>query len=104
MAGIKAFKTINTTGFELGQVQDNVAAALNPILSQPLVSGHIIKNIHLKIGDNVIQHSLQKPVAWIICGLSAPATIYDKQASNKLPNVSLILNASAACTISLFIF
>jgi len=104
VAGIKSFKTINTTGFELGQVQDNVSAALGPILSQPLIAGHLIKNIHLAVGDNTLQHSLNRPVSWFVCGQSAPSTFYDKQASNKLPNLTLILNASAACTISLFIF
>lgn len=104
MAGIKSFKTINTTEFELGQVQDNVAAALGPVLSQPIIAGHLMKNIHLAVGDNVIQHSFGKPVSWFVCGQSAPSTFYDKQASNKLPNLTLILNASAACTVSIFIF
>ena len=104
MAGIKSFKTINTTEFELGQVQDNVAAALGPVLSQPLIGGHLLKSIHLVAGDNVLQHSFGKPVSWFVCGQSATAQFYDKQASNKLPKMTLILNSSAACTISLFIF
>jgi hypothetical protein len=81
------------------------AASLNPVLANPLVNGRIITGIRLAVGDNIINHGLgTKLQGYIVVGSSAASTFYDKQASNQMPNLTLILVSSAATTINLYVF
>ena len=81
------------------------ASLLNPVLANPIVGGLLLEGIVLKSGDNVINHNLgTKLQGYIIVLNSAPVTFYDKQSTNQKPNLTLILNASGATTISLYVF
>ena len=81
-----------------------LAAEVNPLLANAFVKGHVI-SVVMKSGDNVINHGLgNKLQGWIVVGNNAATTFYDKQASNQKPELNLILNASGACTIQLYVF
>ena len=81
-----------------------LAAEVNPLLANPFVNGHTI-SVVMKSGDNVINHGLgNKLQGWIVVGNNAATTFYDKQASNQKPELNLILNASGACSIVLYVF
>jgi hypothetical protein len=87
---------------DLSLMQTSWAAQLNPLLDNPLNNGSILQSLVLASGDNVINHKLGKKLTgWYVVGQNASATFYDKQASNSTPQLTLVLNASAAVTISL---
>lgn len=91
------------TSFNL--FQTNLAQALSPVTSQPMAKSKIIPNIKLKAGINTIQTGLGYPLTgWYLIRQKQQAQIWDDQDSNKDPNNSLILYASAAVEISLVIF
>ncbi len=81
------------------------SAALNPLLANPLSSGALIEGIVVASGDNIINHTLQRRLqGYFVVMNSAAVTFYDKQRTNQRPDLTLILNASAAATISLYVF
>ena len=82
-----------------------LAAQINPLLANPFVNGQILSSVVMKSGDNVINHGLgNKLQGWIVVGNNAATTFYDKQATNQSPDLTLVLNASGACTINLYVF
>ncbi len=81
------------------------AASINPILSNPLVGGKILSNIVLATGSNVINHGLGKELqGWIPILNNANITIYDSQTTNSMPELTLVLVASGAATVSIYVF
>lgn len=80
------------------------AAAINPLLANPIVNGQIIQAV-VKTGVNTINHGLgRKLQGYIVILNSAAVTYYDSQLSNQRPDLNLILNASGAATVSLYVF
>lgn len=81
------------------------AATLNPVIANPLVGGHLILNQVLVSGANTINHGLgDKLQGYIVVMNSANVTFYDSQKTNPRPQLTLILNASGATTVSLYVF
>lgn len=81
------------------------AASLNPILSNPLINGRVLSGIVLKTGANPINHGLGEPLqGYFVILNSAAVTFYDSQSTNQRPDLTLILNASGATTVSLYVF
>ena len=81
------------------------AAILNPVINQPLISGRLVTNVSLSIGMNQVNHGLgRKLQGWIVVGLNAPAQIYDAQAQNQMPQLTLTLISDANCIASLWVF
>ncbi len=81
------------------------AAALNPLLANPLASGALIEGVVVASGDNVINHTLQRRLqGYFVVMNSAAVTFYDKQKTNQRPDLTLVLNATGAATISLYVF
>lgn len=81
------------------------SAILNPIVSNPANNSLLLPNIALKIGSNVINHKLgRKLQGWSICGIDGIANIYDTQASNQMPALTLTLTSDAVVTVSLLVF
>ncbi len=86
-------------------MQTKWSGQLSPLIANPITQGIILSQVHLINGDLVINHSLgRKLVGWIIIGIGAAATIYDKQATNQTPDLTLVLNSSAATTVNLYVF
>jgi hypothetical protein len=81
------------------------SSQLNPLLASPVANPSIISSIACVNGDNVISHKLgQTLTGYIVILNSASATFFDKQNTNPSPDRTLILNSSAATTISLLVF
>lgn len=94
------FQTINTTDKELQKIQDNITTAITGIEAKPFLGGVLLSSVSLSSGTNQIAHTLGKrPTLWVICDLSAAATIYRTASDTKF----LTLQASAPCTISLWV-
>lgn len=81
------------------------ATQLNPVLALPQSKGVILTRVSLQIGDNVIDHRLDRNLqGWQLIRVRAAATIYDKQDTNQLKSRTLVLNSSAAVVVDLFVF
>lgn len=82
------------------------ASQLNPILSLPLLKGNILTNISLKVGNNVINHLLGRPlIGWVpVRYHGSYAQLYDTQDTNTMSNLTLQLNASAPVIIDIYCF
>lgn len=86
-------------------LQNTWAAQLNPVLANPLTNGIILNNVELINGTTVVNHRLgRKLQGWLVIGLDAAATIFDNQASNQMPELTLSLTSDAACTCTLYVF
>ncbi len=100
---IKAFKKTYTPDKELNSIQENVEEVVAPLLKNPLLDGQILSNIELTTGSNSISHKLgRKLQGWIIVDIDAVSDIYKE--TSLTPSLTLVLNSSADCTISLYVF
>lgn len=86
-------------------MQTKWASIINPILAAPIVNGLLLNNVSLVSGDNTINHRLgRKLQGWIVVGKNANANIYDKQSTNTMPELTLVLNSSGTLTVNLWVF
>jgi len=90
----------------LNLFQDRVLKSVNPLLNNPLLDGVLLEEVVLLTGDNVVNHTLGRPlIGWIVTRRRASATIYDNQDANTgTPNLTLVLNSSANVTVDLYVF
>lgn len=89
----------------LDQMATTWAQALNPVISNPLMSGQLLQPQVLIAGSNVINHKLGRKLAgWIQVGINGVANIYDTQASNQSPQTTLNLVSDSNVTINLYVF
>ena len=99
---LSRFQTKDDT---VNRLQDQNVRVLNPLLSNPLVQGHILSNLPLKAGLNNIDHGLDRaPSGWTIVNITAPATIIQTTGSQNLASKFMILSSSAVCTASIYVF
>lgn len=99
----KAFKKAYTTDQDLNNIQENVEEAFTPFIKNPLLDGQILSNITLTAGDNDISHKLgRKLQGWLIVDINAVSNIYRKTSTT--PTLTLKLNSSANCIVSLYVF
>jgi len=89
----------------LDMMQTSWAQQLNPIIACPLLNGRLMTDIALVNGVTVVNHKLgRKLVGWQLTGINGPAVIYDNQATNQIPELTLSLTSNAAVTVSLWVF
>lgn len=89
----------------LDMMQTRWASELNPVLNNPLIDGLLIEGISLSNGTTVVNHLLgRKLQGWFIVGINAAATVFDNQATNQMPQLTLSLTSNAACTVNLWVF
>ena len=87
------------------RIQDQNIRVLNPLLSNPVVQGHVLSDLPLSSGTNNVNHGLGRaPLGWQIVRINAPATIVDLQATNTISNLTLVLSSSANTTASIYVF
>lgn len=92
-------------GLNLSQTQNTWATQLDPIIINPLVKGQLLTEVSLISGANVVNHKLgRKLQGWFIVGINGAAQIYDTQASNQMPQLTLNLTSNAAVLVNLWVF
>lgn len=92
-------------GLDLPMMQTKWASILNVLLSNPSLSSSILRNVSLANGTTVVNHKLGRPLqGWRIVGINGAATVYDSQASNQTPALTLVLVSSAAVIANLEVF
>lgn len=80
-------------------------AKIDPLIANTSNNASILKSIRLVVGDNIINHRLGKTLTgWRIVRKRANANIYDKQDTNQMPDLTLVLNSDAIVTIDVEVF
>lgn len=99
------FKTINTDDKDLQFIQDNVAASILPLESQPMVGGVVLKNISLVAGqDNIIQHTLGRfPQIFFVGNLNQNSVVWSQSSTALFNQSSNALNINLRCSVSCII-
>lgn len=96
-----ALRKINCKDLDLERVQDNISTAYDSAVSNPLLNGSFLTDIALSVGDNTVSHKLFRiPVGYLIVLKNANSDIYNGEMNDRF----LILNASVAVTVSIYIF
>lgn len=103
---MRAFKKIQSNDFLLNQIQSNITDAINPLINNLITQGHFINNISLTSGIQNIVPLGQTNIfnGWVLTRQNSNSVVWDSQATNNTPNKNLILNCSANCIISLYVF
>lgn len=90
---------------ELSQMQTKWASQLNPVVANPMVLGQQLKQVQLAIGDNVINHGLGRTLqGWLPVRQRASANLFDKQDSNQMQQLTLVLNSDAVVSVDLWVY
>lgn len=75
------------------------------LLTDESINPPNLNGIALVVGSNIIKHNLnRKLVGWKVIGQNAVASLYDTQATNKTPEITLVLVSSAVVTVKLEVF
>lgn len=75
---------------------------LDPLIANPMNSIIVLRNVHLVIGTNVINHLLgQMQQGWTLTDIQAGAVIYRNADFNSL---TLSLSSSANVTVNIGVF
>lgn len=65
----------------------------------------VLESVSLLTGDNVINHRLGRKLSgWRLIRIRAAATVYDKQDTNQMPALTLVLNTSAPVIVDIEVF
>ena len=84
------------------KLQTQWRALLNPILANPVTNPRLLTNIPLQSGNTVINTGLAAiQQGWIITDINSAAIIYRSAPYN---DVTLTLNSSAPCVVSLMVY
>lgn len=87
------------------QMESTWASMIEPVISNEINQGHMLTGVVLQSGVNVVNHGLsRKLIGWFIVGINAAATVYDTQATNQMPQLTLNLTSNAACSVNLWVF
>lgn len=86
-------------------IETAAAALKTQVDGEPILGGKLLVGQVLASGDNTITHGLgATPAGWMVVMRTTGAVIYDKQAANPSPSTTLVLNSSASCTVTLYVF
>ena len=105
-----AYKDLKTqkhpTDRVINQIQDNIDAAISPILKNVTSKNKILENITLEVGTvNYISHTLGVELTgWHIIRQRAGAVIWDDQDNCLIKNKFLQLKCSAPCVVDILVF
>jgi len=102
---MKAFKKIGIEDETVSKFQENVSSVFEEIGNKAILNGNLLKNIALTTGANEVSHKLGRDLqGYIIVRKRANSIIWDSQDSNKLKNLTLILNCSADVVVDIWCF
>lgn len=105
MAAATSVPKVFTGDREIDQLQTNILGPLNRLLGLPLNSGQQLVKVNLASGANTVPHGLGRELqGWFLVRLRASATVFDTQDSNPTPAKTLLLTASAAATVDLYVY
>lgn len=85
--------------------QNRWAGQLNPLLATPITQGFMLSGISLSNGTTIVNHKLGRNlIGWFTVGINGAATIFDNQANNQTPDLTLSLTSNAAVITNIWVF
>lgn len=88
----------------LSAMQTKWKADIDPVLSNPMTSVNILKNISLIDGTNTINHLLGRQIqGWFISDIQGAASIY-RPSTSQFNDLTLTLISSSAVICSIGVF
>jgi hypothetical protein len=99
------FKKFNSENREIVLLQANVESAFSQNIVSGLNNGILLENVELESGDNSVNHKLGRKIkgALVVAGGDG-ATIYNKILTDTELETKFTVNASADCTVNLWVF
>lgn len=90
----------------LGRIQSNTGEVLSQIKRQnPILDGSYVKGVALSTSDTRVEHLLKRPFqGFIVTKINSASIVYESPTQNLIPDKVIILQASAAATVDLYIF
>lgn len=89
----------------LNVIQENVAQSLNPVVQKVQNDSTVLTNIILKAGQvNKINHTLGRKLLGYNVMLTSNAVVWNDQASNPSPQLTLWLYTSTDTTVNLEVY
>ena len=77
-------------------------SAIDPLVANPITQGQQLTGIALTTSATTVPHGLNRTqLGWFITDINAAATIYRTGAFNAS---NMVLTASAACTVNIWVF
>ena len=103
---IPSLRRVRSSDDVVRQLQDAADSVLKVITKKEILDGNFLEDITITAGTpKVVNHLLgEKLRGWISVRKNAQAHVWDSQDTNQTPFSTLILNASASVTISLWVF
>lgn len=97
------FQKFQSKAQDLNRLQTNIDMFSRSLIDIPILNGVLLENIVLSTTAAQIQHKLDRNYrGWIVVKQNANATIYST--SSTLSQQFLTLTASAAVTVTLWVF
>lgn len=109
MLTTKSIAQINVTDDSLSRIQNNTAAAVNPVLNVPILDGTLVQNLTIPAsGKLTVAHGLgRQAIGYIIIKASAALpNPYVLVADQTAPNGAIVLTfaSGAGTTLSAWVF
>ncbi len=103
---LKGLRQFNTQNSDLDRLFQNVARFAAQFTNKPVLDGLLLDSITLTSGSpTTISHGLGRDIqGWIVTGINANANIWALAANQSGPSRTLVLNTSANCVASLYVF
>lgn len=102
---MRIFQKIFTQDSLQQRLQDNIANSFNQFERLPQLDSTIVKDVAITTNDTFVEHRLGREVqGWQLVRQNANAVVYESSTVNAQPSSTIILKASANCTVSILFF
>ncbi len=99
------FDRLQTASVELNRVQDRVGLPLDRLTGIGLLDGVLVEDVEMASGLNILQHGLGREVrGYLLVRSDADVRVYDDATASPQPALYHRLQATAAATVSLWVF
>jgi hypothetical protein len=100
-----AFRVLKTENHDLNRVQDEITKAFAELKLQIGQNGVLLENQSIATADTIINHGLgRKYRGWIVVKKIANVDIWESTSTNHRPELGIILKASSAAVVTLWVF
>lgn len=95
----------NTEDTTLSLLQTSWSEQLNPLIRNAANKSSILQQVQLSVGDNIVNHKLgRKLQGWSLIRKRGAAEVYDKQDTNRMQDLTLVLNSTASVIVDIEVF
>lgn len=102
---ITPFRRVRSQDSLIRSLQDAVGFVLQDIVSKDILDGQILSDVELTTAPKYIDHGLGREIrGYIVVMKDADESVWDNQKINQTPQSNVLLIASGAVTVTLWVF